>query len=141
MIDERSRRRVVIAMSIGVVLMLAYWIAWYASRSLVASDTTKSYTDFENAFPAGDAWITACLVGAIVTLRRRSPLSLFWLLAGGGAGVYLFCIDALYDVEHGVWFKNGGGAIELGINVVTLAVSTWLLRWAWRNRSELLADR
>jgi hypothetical protein len=140
-IDERGRRRVTVAMAIAVVLMLAYWFAWYAARSLVASDTTKSYTDFENAFPLADAWITVCLAGAIATLCRRSPLSLFWLLAGGGGGIYLFCIDVLYDLEHGVWFKNAGGGIELGINLVTLAFSTWLLRWAWRNRAELLGGR
>ena len=127
-------------MTVGVIIMVAYWTLWFAARSVVASDTTKAYYDFENAFPAADAWITLCLVGAIATLRRMSSFSLFWLLAGGGAGVYLFCMDALYDLEHGVWWKNAGGAIELGINVVTLLFSVWLLRWAWVNRRALLTD-
>ena len=127
-------------MTIGVVLMVAYWALWFAARSVVASDTTKAYYDFENAFPLADAWLTVCLLGAIGALRRRASSSVFWLLTGGGAGVYLFCMDALYDVEHGVWFKNAGGVIELGINLVTLVFSTWLLRWAWRNRRALLTD-
>jgi len=128
-------------MTVGVVIMLAYWTLWFAARSVVASDTTKAYYDFENAFPAADAWLTICLLGAITSLQRSSSFSLFWLLAGGGAGVYLFCMDVLYDLEHGVWWKNGGGAIELGINLVTLVFSVGLLRWTWTNRAALLSDR
>jgi hypothetical protein len=139
-IDERGRRRVIAAMTVGVVIMVAYWVLWFAARSVVASDTTKAYYDFENAFPAADAWITVCLLGAIATLRRRSPFSVFWLLTGGGAGVYLFCLDVLYDLEHGVWWKNAGGVIELGINLITLVFSAWLLRWTWTNRTGLLTD-
>jgi hypothetical protein len=61
------------------------------------------------------------------------------LLAGGGAGVYLFAMDVLYDLERGIWWNSGaGGAIELGINLLTLAVSVGLLRWAWRRRHRLL---
>jgi hypothetical protein len=139
-IDERDRRRVIAAMTIGIVVMVAYWTLWFTTRSVVASNTTKAYYDFENAFPLADGWLTVCLVGAIATLRRRASFSVFWLLAGGGAGVYLFCMDALYDVEHGVWFKNAGGVIELAINIITLVFSVWLLRWAWTRRRALLTD-
>ncbi len=128
-----------LAAVVASVIMVAYWTAWYADRSLVASETTKAYYDFENAFPAADAWILVCLVGGVVTLKRRSPIALFWFLAGGGAGVYLFCMDVLYDVEHSVWWKNGGGVMELGINMVTLVFSVWLMRWAWMRRSALLS--
>lgn len=127
-------------MTAGVVIMAVYWALWFGARSTVASDSTKAYYDFENAFPLADAWLTVCLLGAIATLRRQSSFSLFWLLTGGGAGVYLFCMDVLYDLEHGVWWRNGGGVIELGINIITLFFSTWLLRWAWANRSALLRD-
>jgi hypothetical protein len=138
-IDERGRRRVIAAMAVAVVLMAVYWALWFAARSVVASDTTKAYYDFENAFPLADAWLTICLLGAIRTLSRQSSFSLFWLLAGGGAGIYLFCMDVLYDLEHGVWTKNGGGVIELGVNIVTLVFSVTLLRWAWTNRRNLLS--
>lgn len=131
--EDRERRRIVRLLIVGAVMMAAYWTAWYGHRSLVASDTTKAYDDFENAFPLADAWLTVCLLAAAATLRR--PIGLFWLLAGGGAGVYLFCMDVLYDLEHGIWWKNGGGVIELVINLVTLGYSVGLLRWAWRRVS------
>ncbi|MEY2399873.1 MAG: hypothetical protein QOJ00_3047, partial [Actinomycetota bacterium] len=71
-VSEADRRRVTIAALIGVAIMVAYWTAWYADRSLVASESTKAYYDFENAFPAADGWIAVCLVGGIVGLRGRS---------------------------------------------------------------------
>jgi len=137
--EDRERRRVIVALVVGAVIMCAYWAAWFADRSLVASETSKAYYEFENAFPASDAWITVCLLGAAWTLRERRPAALFWLLAGGGAGVYLFCMDVLYDLEHGIWWKSGGGVIEAAINAVTLAYSVWLLRWTWARRGYLLA--
>jgi hypothetical protein len=139
-VEDHSRRRVVVALLIGAGIMCAYWAAWFGDRSLVASETRRAYDEFENAFPAADAWITVCLLAAAWTLRGRRPAALFWLLAGGGAGVYLFCMDVLYDLEHGIWWKSGGGVIEAAINVVTLAYSVWLLRWAWARRAALLAD-
>jgi len=139
-IDERERRRVIIVLVIGVVLMVSYWTAWYADRSLVASNHRSAYYEFENAFPLADAWLTLALIGATWSLSRRSPMALFWLLVGGGAGLYLFGMDALYDVENSIWWDSGaGGVIELAINVATLTVSVWLLRWAWQHREPLLA--
>lgn len=130
----------IVVLVVGVVLMLAYWAAWYADRSLVASNHRSAYYEFENAFPLADGWLTVALVGAAWTLSRRSPLALFWMLAGGGAGVYLFGMDALYDLENSIWWDSGaGGVIELAINVVTLVVSVWLMRWAWQRREPLLA--
>jgi hypothetical protein len=49
-------------------------------------------------------------------------------LAGGGAGLYLFGMDELYDLEHGVRGKGAHGVIQLVINVLT-----------WARRAELLA--
>jgi hypothetical protein len=139
-IEESQRRRVIIVMLAGVVLMVAYWTAWYADRSLVASNHRSAYYEFENAFPLADGWLTAALLGAVWSLTRRSPLALFWMLAGGGAGLYLFGMDVLYDLENGIWWNSGaGGVIELVINVVTLVVSVWLMRWAWQRRDTLLA--
>jgi hypothetical protein len=139
-IEESDRRRVVVVLVAGVVVMLAYWTAWYADRSLVASNGRSAYYEFENAFPLADAWLTVALIGAAWTLSRRSPLALLWLLAGGGAGLYLFGMDVLYDLENGIWWNSGaGGVVELVINLVTLVVSLWLLRWAWQRREPLLA--
>jgi hypothetical protein len=41
-----------------------------------------------------------------LSLTKQRPLALFWLLAAGGAGLYLFCLDVLCDAEHG----SGRGA-------------------------------
>ena len=79
-------------------------------------------------------------MAAAVTLAGRRPTALLWLLAGGGAGLYLFAEDTLYDLEHGIWWGSGaGGLVELALNVVTLVVSAGLLRWAWQYRAALLA--
>ena len=138
-IDGRSRTLVLAALVIGSIMMVAYWALWFGARDVVASDSTQSYYDFENAFPLADAWVLVCLVGGIVTILRRRSWALFWLLAGGGAGLYLACMDTLYDVEHGIWGKGAGGAIELVIVVVTYVFSISLLRWSWRRRHTLLA--
>jgi hypothetical protein len=44
----------------------------------------------------------------------------------------------LYDLQHGVWGKGSNGAIELIINVATLTLSLFVLRWTWPRREELL---
>jgi hypothetical protein len=131
-------RRVTVAGVIAVVVLVTYWTLWYAARSTVASATTRSYYDFENAFPAADAWLGACVGAGVWALRARRPSALFWLLTGGGAGVYLFGMDVLYDLEHGIYAKGAGGIIELGINLLTVGLSAWFLRWAWRRRDALL---
>jgi hypothetical protein len=139
-IDERERRRVAVVLVAAIVLIVAYWVAWYADRSLVASNTTSAYYEFENAFPLADGWLALCCVAALLGLRHGSPLALLWLLLAGGAGMYLFCMDALYDLENHIWWSSGaGGLIELFINLLTLGVSAWFLRWTWRRRVALLA--
>ena len=132
-------RRLTVSGAVAVVVLVAYWTAWYVDRDLVASDHTRSYVDFENAFPLADAWLGACVVLALRAVRRQSPTLLLWLLAGGGAGVYLFCMDVLYDLEHGIYAKGVGGVIELGINLLTLGLSAWFLRWAWTRRLQILS--
>ena len=140
MIDERERRRVAVVLVVAIALIVAYWAAWYADRSLVASNTRSAYYEFENAFPLADGWLAVCCVGALLSLRSGSPRALLWLLLAGGSGIYLFCMDALYDVEKSIWWSSGaGGVIELCINVITLAVSTWFLRWTWQRRDALMA--
>lgn len=120
--------------------MIAYWVLWFTARDVVASNDRPAYVEFEDAFPLADAWLTVCLIGAAITLRARRPSALLWLLAGGGAGLYLFGMDVLYDLEHGIWWRSGaGGVIELVINLLTLAVGLGLLRWAWRRREALLS--
>jgi hypothetical protein len=119
-------------------LVVAYWAAWFIHRSLVASETSVPYVQFEQAFPLADGWLVLCLVAASFCLVTRRRAALFWLLAGGGAGLYLFGMDVLYDLEHGVWGKGANGVVELVINALTLALSLVVLRWAWVHHAELL---
>ena len=122
------------------VLIVAYWGAWALHRSLVASETGVPYTQFEDAFPLADGFLVVCLLAGAWCLVSQRRAALFWLLAGGGAGLYLFAMDVLYDLEHGVWGKGGNGLVELAINVLTLVLSITVLRWAWTRRDALLAS-
>src|SRR3954449_4497029 len=103
MLEERDRRRLITVLVVVTAIDIAYWVAWYADRSLVASNTRSAYYEFENAFPLADSWVALCCVGALVGLRHGSPLALLWLLLAGSAGIYLFCMDVLYDLENNIW--------------------------------------
>jgi hypothetical protein len=133
-----GERFVVGAMLLAIFLTVAYWTLWYATRSAVASNHRSAYYEFENAFPLADGWIVVCLIASILALRRHSAAAALWLAASGGAGIYLFGMDVLYDVEQRVWWRSGaGGWLELAINLLTLALGTLLLRWTWTNRRAL----
>ncbi|HUY65086.1 MAG TPA: hypothetical protein VMV14_11305 [Acidimicrobiales bacterium] len=137
-VSDTARRRMVGLLVAVALVTVAYWALWFSHRSLVASETSPAYYQFENAFPLADGWLVLAVLGAAWSLHRRRPAAIGWLLAGGGAGLYLFCMDVLYDLEHGIWAKGAGGAVELVINVATLSISAGLLRWAWRRRQALL---
>ncbi len=124
----------------AAALIAAYWVAWLVHRSLVASETGAAYTQFEDAFPLADGWLALCLVAASYCLVTARRAALFWLLVGGGAGLYLFGMDVLYDLEHGVWGKGANGLVELAINLVTLGLSVFVLHWAWTRREALLSS-
>jgi hypothetical protein len=139
-VSDSTRRRLSVGLVVIAAVTVMYWVAWFGHRSLVASEHTAAYYQFENAFPAADGWLVLCLLAAAVTVWARRPAALFWLLAGGGAGLYLFSMDTLYDIEHGIWGKGGNGLVELGINIVTLGLSLAVLGWAWIRRHQLLGE-
>src|SRR5690348_4491292 len=86
---------------VAILLDLTYWTLWFAQRDWIASEHRQAYYQFENAFPLADFWLGVACVLALITLRTRRPSALFWLLCSGSAGLYLFGMDFLYDVEHG----------------------------------------
>jgi hypothetical protein len=133
-------RRTIEVMLVGaLVLDVAYWSIWFSSRDVLASEHRSAYYEFENAFPLADAWLgLACLL-ALVSLRQQRPAAFLWLVCAGSAGLYLFGMDFLYDVEHGIFASGGGGVIEAGIVAITLVFSLTLLRFAWTRRDALLA--
>ena len=124
---------------VAFMIDMAYCTIWFTNRSWIESDTTKAYVEFENAFPLADGWLGLTCVLAFVALGRGSPTALLWLIAAGSAGMYLFGMDVLYDLENGIYGEGAGGIIEAGINAITLAFSVVALRWAWSRREHLLA--
>jgi hypothetical protein len=137
--------RLTIGLVVGAfVALVAFWVIWFfVNRDWLANLDTPAYYAFENAFPAADAWLAlACALGAWAMWKRR-PSSLLWLLAGGGASIYLGLMDVLYDLENGIYGapKGDWGAVatEVAINVYALGVGVWVMRFGWSNRRYFLA--
>ena len=122
---------------VAIALDIVYWSIWFTNRDWIASEHTHAYYEFENAFPLADLWLGLVCVLALVTLRAGRPSALFWLLCAGSAGMYLFGMDFLYDVQNGIFTTGGGGAFEAVIVALTLVFSVTVLRWSWRHRGEL----
>jgi hypothetical protein len=133
------RRTVEAMLVIAIVLDIVYWTIWFTNRDWIASEHRQAYYEFENAFPIADLWLGIACVLALVMLRRRHESALFWLVCAGSAGLYLFSMDFLYDVENGIFAKGGGGAFEAVIVLLTLIFSVTLLTFSWRHRGELLS--
>jgi hypothetical protein len=138
--DPPGRRAALIALLVGAVLIAAYWIVWFfVDRSILAMESRPAYLEHEQSFVLADAWLGVCTAAAALSLWRRSPAALFWIVAGGGAGLFLGSMDALYDISRNDWFGAGGaGYIELAIVIVTWTFAIALMAWAWRNRAALL---
>jgi hypothetical protein len=137
-VSVKDRRAMAVVLLVAVAVIVAYWVAWFTHRSLVASETSVPYVQFEGAFPMADGWLALCMLAGTFCLVTRRRAALFWLLAGGGAGLYLFGMDVLYDLQYGVWGKGANGVIELAINVITLVLSLYVLRWTWSRHTALL---
>jgi len=132
-------RRTIEAMLVAaIVIDVAYWSIWFTNRDWLASEHTQAYYDFENAFPLADLWLGLACGLALIALRRRRATALLWLISAGAAGLYLGCMDLLYDLEHGIFAKGAGGTVEAVIVALTWAFSIIVLRWSWTNRDELL---
>ncbi|MCW2799224.1 MAG: hypothetical protein JWQ70_696 [Aeromicrobium sp.] len=134
-----SVRGIRVMLVVAVIILVAYWTIWFTHRSWVESDTTAAYIAFENAFPLADGWLGLTCVFAFIALGRRWSTALLWLIAAGAAGLYLFGMDVLYDLQNDIYGKGAGGFIEAGINLITLGFSLIALRWSWSRREQLLA--
>ena len=133
------RRAIEVMLVVAILLDVAYWSIWFTQRDWIASEHRQAYYEFENAFPLADLWLGVACVCALVALRRRWPSALLWLLCAGSAGLYLFGMDLLYDLENGIFTTGGGGAFEAVIVTLTLVFSLTVLSWSWRHREDLLA--
>lgn len=75
---------------------------------------------------------------------RRRAYGLLWILLGGGASIFLGCIDVLFDLENHIYSgalgANAGAAIiEIAINIITFMFGIAIVMWAGRNRRWFLA--
>ena len=126
----------------GVVATIAYWVVWFGvDRDILASAHTPSYYAFENAFPVADAWMAFAGLAAAIALFRRRASALLWSIAAGTTSIYLGLLDVLFDLENGIYRSSdtGGVIVEIAINVLTLAMGSVVLAWAWQKRRELSA--
>jgi hypothetical protein len=133
-------------MLFAALVTIAYWVVWFGvDRNLLASSQAASYFAFENAFPAADGWLTLTLVIGALGLARSRSWGLLWGLLAGGAGVYLGCMDVLFDLENGIYLVPRGGdpsavIIEATINILTFALSLVVITYIWRHRHWFLAQ-
>lgn len=130
-----SRRAVETMLVVAVVIDVAYWATWFSARDVLASEHRAAYYEFEDAFPLADAWLGLACVLALVALRRGRASASYWLTCAGAAGLYLFGMDFLYDLEHGIFASGAGGVVEAGIVAITLVFSLTALRFAWTTRT------
>jgi hypothetical protein len=129
-----SKRSLPILLIVLALVIGAFWVTWYTHRSLVAASDGANYVSFENAFPLADGVLALGLLTTAALMWRRRPLSVATGLMSAGGGLYLFCMDALFDLEHSIWTRGVNGIVELAINVVTLGASVFFARWIWLNR-------
>ena len=143
---QRQRSIVVGIMLFAATLTIAYWLVWFGGgRTLLASSQAPSYFVFENAFPAADAWLALTLIVGAIGLIQHKSWGLLSSLLAGGAGIYLGCMDVLFDLENGIYIIPKGSdptsaIIEICINILTFALSIIGIVYIWRNRSWFLVQ-
>ncbi len=143
---RRSRSIVAGVMFFAAALTIAYWVLWFGGgRTLLASSQAASYFVFENAFPAADAWLAFTLIVGAIGLMQRTSWGLLFSLLAGGAGIYLGCMDVLFDLENGIYLIPKGvdpssAIIEICINVLTFSLSIAGIVYIWRNRARLFSS-
>jgi hypothetical protein len=127
-------------MILAIVLICAYWLIWFGiDRNLLASSHASSYYIFENAFPLADGWLVLTLIVGVIGLWRRRAYGLLATLLAGGASVYLGCMDVLFDFENHIYTITraadaSGPIVEIVINLLTFALSIFIVAWVWRHR-------
>jgi len=136
----RGARFILGVLIFGFVATVAYWVVWFGvDREILASAHTESYYAFENSFPLADLWMVATGLLAIVALVRRRASTFLWCVAAGSSSVYLGLLDVLFDLENGIYRSpdHGAVAVEVSINVLTIAMGAVVIAWAWAQRREL----
>ncbi len=135
-IQDIPGRRVIAGMLLfAAVITIAYWVIWFSNRDILASAHTIQYFTFENAFPAADGWVVISALLATTGLFRAQRWGIYWTIVAAGSGIYLGCMDVLFDLENGIYtFKGDPSAaiVEIIINILTFSLGIFGLVWAWR---------
>ncbi len=144
MTKQQSRKTVAILLGLTAVLTAAFWVTFFAdydrqARSYFAREC-ESWFLWERSFPAADLYLAAvCLLAAIGLWKARSWGILFSLL-GGSALIFLGLVDALFFLQNGLYTPfNTDVLVEIVIHVWALAFGPFVILYAWRRRTDLLA--
>ena len=135
----RGARELGIALLAAAALIALFWIMWFINRNFLAAAHTDIYYAWGMSFPLADVWLCLSTAVAGILLIRGNPNAIYWQFLAGGTGVYLGLVALLFDLENGIYVGRGGAGaaqvgIEIAIVVFTLALSSFGLWWAWRNR-------
>ena len=73
-------------------------------------------------------------------------LAVLWTLLAGGAGIFLGCMDVLFDLEHGIYTTRpadnaSAPLIEIALNLITFTFGGAIIVWIWRHRAAYLGTR
>ncbi|RUS25810.1 hypothetical protein BC938DRAFT_471615 [Jimgerdemannia flammicorona] len=117
-------------------LITFYWLLWFLARDIAASFNTQAYYEYEEAFILADVYLGLVAVAAAISLCLDKPWAVLLSATAGSAGLYLACMDFLYDLQHGVFdfghsTNVGGGAVELFIVLYTFSSSGYALGWSY----------
>jgi hypothetical protein len=111
-----------------------YWILYFTNGAVHASNDPV-YLGFEAAFPAADAWLAIACIGCAEGLRRRHRWAVLYGIAAGSAFVYLGLMDALYNLEHGMYLHLSREMVaEMVINVTCFTFGPLLMWYVWHHR-------
>ena len=132
--SPRGRRLVIGLLWLSAIVTVLYWVTFFTSGDVQSSEA-ECYLVFERAFPAADLWLAAACVAAAEGRRRRRDWAVLVGVAAGSAAVYLGCMDALYNLENGMYaVRSAPMAGEIVINLFCLTTGPFLLVWFWKNR-------
>ncbi len=130
-------RALAVTLLIGAIGGLLYWVAFFTSGSVQATDH-ECYLVFERAFPAADAWGIATSLLAARGLWLGKPAAVLFGIAAGSAMIFLGLMDVLYNLQHDMYaLANPEMMAEIAINLFALVVGPGTIAWAWHHRRAL----
>jgi hypothetical protein len=122
----------------GVLLMCAYWVAFYLSDvtkpNMALIDPTdpgaflRVYMGFESAFPLADGFVAVTAALAIFYLAAKDAKAVLFGLVASGALMFLALIDIYFNVLNGLYrpsrlWADSGLQMEMAINIICVLLS------------------